>query len=332
MTDLIVHIGLPKCGSTTLQRQVFAYEHGYLGTHPSISREDNLAKQLQQCGPFGGRQTLFRRDLHRWADRVRAHQKVHWPDVDRLIASDEVLGSKSRLEKRPIVRLLRYLNDEIWHEGAVRAVIVFRNQAERLASGYAQGSNCRVNPGQRDFEVSVTKRLREGGGLDYAAWLNELDAALGPENVCPLLLEESDTESFWWTLKDFAGLEELVPAEMVTGEGHQNRRRAGTDKWRISPFDARFKAKVAVDKPLNLLWPRDVGAPWRASLRERLINKVARHYERVYEREALTPRETNIQLTSTIRTRVAERVGRSNKALADRLGRPLEALGYYTQS
>ncbi|MFM9816312.1 UNVERIFIED_CONTAM: sulfotransferase domain-containing protein [Spiribacter pallidus] len=332
MTDLIIHIGLPKCGSTTLQREVFAREQGYLGTHPSLSREDNLAKQLQQCGPFGGRQTLSRRGLHRWADRVRAHQKVQWPDVHRLIASDEVLGSKSRLEKRPIVRLLQYLNDEIWHEGAVRALIVFRNQAERLASGYAQGSNSRVNPGQKDFEAAVVHQLEKPGSLDYAALLHELDAALGIDNVCPLLLEETNTEGFWQTLKDFAGLQMLQPAEMVTGEGTQNRRRAGVDQWAISPFDAHFKAKVAVDKPLNLLWPRDVGAAFRAPLRERLINQVARRYERVYEREAVKPRETSIQLTSSVRARVAERVGRSNQALAHRLGRPIEALGYHTQS
>jgi hypothetical protein len=210
--------------------------------------------------------------------------------------------------------------------------VVFRNQAERLSSRYAQGSNCRVNPGQKDFEAAVAHQLEKPGSLNYAALLHELDGALGTDNVCPLLLEEANTESFWQTLKYFAGLQVLQPAEMVTGEGHQNRRRAGADQWAVSPFDAHFKAKVAVDKPLNLLWPRDVGAAFRAPLRERLINQVARRYERVYERKAVKPRETSIQLTSSVRARVAERVGRSNKALAHRLGRPIEALGYDTQS
>ncbi|MEX0448776.1 hypothetical protein V6X63_03350 [Spiribacter sp. 221] len=185
--------------------------------------------------------------------RARAHQQQHAPDAQRLIASDEVLGSRSRLETRPIVRLLRVLNEAVWREGAVRAVIVFRNLAERLASGYAQGSSARPNPGQADFEAWLSEVLREPRSYDYAGWLRALDAALGAENVCPLLLEESNTLSFWQTLEDFAGLEAPEPAAMVRGEGNQNRRSAGADQWTISASDAHAKAKVAVDKPLNLL-------------------------------------------------------------------------------
>lgn len=107
----------------------------------------------------------------------------------------------------PVVRLLRVLNSEVWREGNVKAVVVFRNQAERLSSRYAQGSNCRVNPGQKDFEAAVVHQLEKPGSLDYAALLHELDAALGIDNVCPLLLEETNTEGFWQTLKDFAGLD-----------------------------------------------------------------------------------------------------------------------------
>lgn len=328
MTDLIIHIGLPKCGSTTLQREVFAHEQGYLGTHPAIPRGDNLAKQLQQCGPFGGRQTLSRRALHRWAEHVRALKAERWPGIDRLIASDEVLGSSSRFETRPIVRLLRTLNESIWQEGAVKAVIVFRNQAERLASGYAQTSNCRINPGQADFEAELATRLKDPRPYDYAAWLTTLEDALGVDNVCPLLLEESNTESFWQRLQAFAHLRALEPEHTVTGDDAQNRRRAGADQWQISAFDPQFKAKVAVDKPLNLIWPKHFATGPRGFLRDALIARVARHYQRIHAHDAIEPRATAIMLTPEARARIAQHLSDSNQALAQRLGRPIAGLGY----
>src|SRR6056297_4117744 len=109
MTDLIFHIGLPKCGSSTLQRSVFRHEDGYLGTEPDIAPELNMAKQLQKCTPFAGRQTINKTGLSEWAERVRKIKQEHWPDIDRLIASNEMLSAASRLSDRPMIKVLSLL-------------------------------------------------------------------------------------------------------------------------------------------------------------------------------------------------------------------------------
>ena len=72
-----------------------------------------------------------------------------------LSVSNEVLSAASRFSDRPILSVLSILKNQFWREGEIRAVIVLRNQAARLASGYAQGSLRRWNPGQQDFERVV---------------------------------------------------------------------------------------------------------------------------------------------------------------------------------
>lgn len=328
MTDLVIHIGMPKCGSTTLQREVFAHESGYLGTHPDIPRDENLAKQLQHCGPFGGRQTFSRRALHRWADRVRALQQDRWPDIDRIIASDEVLSAKSRFEERPILRLLSHLNESVWREGAVKAIIVLRNQPERLASGYAQGSSDRINAGQADFEDWVAKRLGNLPNYDYAKWVAGLQDVLGAQNVFTLLLEESMSEAHWRSLKDFAALQELDPQSMVMNATIRNQRREAPDRWRVSSFDAQTKAKIAVDKSLNLVWPRHLWSDSRVRVRDASIARLARHYDLLHAKRAHLPRETTITLTPKIRSQIKAHFGDSNRKLRDYLERDIAKLGY----
>ncbi len=331
MTDLILHIGLPKCASTTLQRNVFSHEDGYLGTAP-IAREDNLAKQLQQCTPFGGRQTISVGRLREWAERVQQMQAQRWPTATRLILSNEVLSSASRLSDRPILRVLSILKNRFWTQGRVRVVLVLRNQAARLASSYVQGSNCRWNPGQFEFERAVERQLssrRYVRLLDYSQWVEGLRQVVGPDNVCILLLEEADTPEFWGTLAEFCTLERFDPQGFAAiNQNRKNVRSRAATRWAISELDTAFRAKVRVHNLMNLFWPAHLSPAIRNRLRETAIARLDARYRKRAAKIPLAERETEIHLSDSVLQTVRDRCGPFNERLARQLGRDLQPLGY----
>ena len=332
MTDLIFHIGLAKCASTTLQRKVFRHEDGYIGTAPDMAREDNLAKQLQQCTPFGGRQTISSRGLGEWVERVQRIQAGRWPTAHRLILSNEILSGASRLSDRPILRVLSILKNCFWTQGRVRVVLVLRNQAARLASGYVQGSNCRWNPGQSEFERVVERQLQSRRYvrlLDYSQWVDGLGQVVGPDNVCVLLLEEADTPEFWGTLAEFCALERFDPqAFAAINQSRKNVRSRAGNRWAISELDTAFRAKVGVHKFMNLLWPARISPAIRNRCRETAIARLDARYRERAAKIPLAERETEIHLSDFVLQTVRDRCGPFNERLARPLGRDLEPLGY----
>ncbi|HKL22888.1 MAG TPA: sulfotransferase domain-containing protein [Tichowtungia sp.] len=332
MTDLIFHIGLPKCGSSTLQRSVFRHEDGYLGTEPDIAPELNMAKQLQKCAPFAGRQTINRKGLRGWADCVRSIKQERWPNIDRLILSNEMLSSASRLSERPMIKVLSLLRQRFWTEGDIKVVLVLRNQAARLASSYAQGAGFRLKPGQADFERSVERSLNSRRHLrlfDYSRWIEGLESVAGPENFCVLLLEESRTVEFWQQLAGFCRLERSEPETMILpNTSKKNVRSRSADRWSISEFDPAVRAKVMVDKWLNAFWPTRLQSGLRDQLRQKTIAQLETRYRRKAEQIPDGRRETEFHLSPQVMETVRARCGSFNARLGEQLGRDLEPLGY----
>lgn len=332
MTDLIFHIGLAKCASGTLQQSAFRHEDGYLGTAPGIGPELNLAKQLQNVAPFNGRQTTSKRGIRQWTDRLRiAHEELS-PGIDRLILSNEVLSSASRLSDRPILKVLALLRHRFWTHGEIKVVLVLRNQAARLASSYAQGTSSRFDPGQADFEHTVEKYLKSPRNLrlfDYSRWVEGLQSILGPENTCILLLEESRTLEFWQSLSDFCRLEHFEPHAMVSEDTNtKNKRSRSAEHWSISEFDPALRAKVTADKWLNATWPVNRHPQLRNRLRRQAISRLEQRYIRKAGQMSREKREKEFHLSPRVMETIRACCGPYNDQLARQLDRDLQPLGY----
>lgn len=327
-----MHIGLAKCASTTLQRKVFQFERGYLGTAPQLSKEENLAMQLLRCGPFEGRQFIDRRELQDWSMRVKTLKSERWPDLNRLILSQETLSSANRLSDRPIIKLLNIMKNKWWLDGRIRVVLILRNQASRLASSYAQDSNRFFCPNQDSFERWVKQYLnskRHLRLLDYITWINGLTSVVGRENLCILLLEEADSLGFWNKLSEFCELEHFDPALMLGQDrGRENVRRQSRDSWALRPLDMNVKAKVATDRWFNLLWPARAIGEVRSRARQAAVERLRKFYERKAGKLDLATRGSEIRLCGRIRNHVDASLGRQNEELARFLGRDIRHLGY----
>lgn len=333
--DLIIHIGLAKCGSCTLQRDVFQHEEGYLGTAPGIAPELNLAKQLQQSTPFGGRQTINRRRLARWVGRVQQLREERWPDLDRLILSNEVLSASCRLSDRPVLNVLSLLRENLW-PGKIRVVVVFRNQAARIASSYAQRSATNPVAGQEDFERSVQKIMTNQRKLrlfDYSTWIESLQEILGADNVLPLFLEQAGSSGFWTRLTDFCELKNFKANEMTLSTDYsKNKRSLSGKRWTISPFQPAASAKIKVEKWMNLIWPTSLAQGIRNTARDRAAKALeAAHQSRTRKGEP-SNRPTVIELTPQTRNYIQRHVGPFNARLSCQVGQDLNELDYWSKS
>lgn len=231
-----------------------------------------------------------------------------------------------------MLKVLSHLRNHFWTHGEVRVVLVLRNQAARLASEYAQGTNCRFRPGQTDFERTVQQRLKNRRHLrllDYSHWVEGLRSVLRPENLCVLLLEDSRNVEFWSSLSEFCRLEYFEPQSMLTEDSNtRNVRRRSAESWTISEFDPTFRAKAMTDRWLNATWPTSRQRTLRNSLRAQIISWLEKRYRRHAVQTSKEKREIEFHLNPRVVQKIRACCGAANDRLARQVGRDLQSLGY----
>jgi hypothetical protein len=322
VADLIVHIGLSKCASTTLQNQVFKGERGYLGTHQECSITQNYARQFKAFSPVGPRQWSNFRQVKRWVKSVREN---HDDSIKRYLLSDEMLTNRNKLVQRPVIPFLKKFSDTVWTDGQIKVILVLRIYAERIASGYAQVAASNPRASQADFERHIKHLLQNGPTHDYSKWVAELYDAFGQDKVCILLMEEIGQVQFWQHLKDFCQLELFQPASMQNSR--KNSKRKNKNSWTISPYDPAVKAKTIALNLFGFGWPHYIAPKQRQHLLEMSREKLTAFYASKYA-DVNRERETEIHLTENLRHAIREHYRISTAQLSDLLGKDMAALGY----
>ncbi len=204
MTDLVVHLGLQKAGSTTIQAFLRHCEF-FLGKAPTL-QATSLGKRFEQDARRCASHPSWERAVRRWGEHVRAWKRAQGISSPALAVSSEALSSPARFPERAFVDNLRALDERVWREGDVKALLVLRNQAEWLGSRYAQGSLKTIEASQRDFEAYVQRVIDSGQDvLDWSQWVSDLRDALGSNKVCVLLFEDIKLKQFWDALFSFCG-------------------------------------------------------------------------------------------------------------------------------
>ncbi len=322
MPDIIFHLGFPKCASTTLQNQVFKGERGSLGTHKGLNKAANYAKQFKACTPVGPRQWSDFRQVKKWAKSVREN---HDNAIQRFLLSEEMLANKNKFVQRPIIPFLKKFSDTIWTDGKVKAILVLRNYAERMASGYAQGAPSNQFASQAHFEQHIAKLLDKGQTPDYTLWVAELYGALGKENVCVLLMEEIGQLLFWEQLQTFCQLENFQPDSMLNSS--KNSKRKDKDTWIIQPYDPAQKANGMVNNIFGFAWPLHLLSSYRAQALELAKNKLTARYAHKYDK-ANESRSKEFQLSLGLRKQIQNHYRISTARLSKLLEKDMAALGY----
>lgn len=346
--NLVLHIGFPKTGTTTLQKFFFPRYHTFLGKHQPTTPDSLLAfaargsknlvaldmKLLESYRMFSGLSPppLGIRDgtagavggLSAWVDEVVRYES--WP----LIVSNESFSEWPRGDQRwpiegtteaeiaepPIVLFLFELRRLLPSKIALKVVLTLRNQSDFVASLSSE-------LGIEEYFTSTSFEqllARKDPYLDYYKLVQGLENVVGAQNLLTLIFEDgieanvSKLVAFIGrpdTDTDF-GPETKIPTE--------NRKRIGEDSWHS------HRPRIPILRMLlrstfwkALRWSRwySVVQPFARSLGF-LLNRLQGAWQ--------VPFFTEISDDHRLRIRAV--YSSSNKVLSEHLGRSLSNLGY----
>jgi hypothetical protein len=176
MSRLLLHVGLPKAGSTTLQT-VFAQGSGikFLGKHDARFVDSEIGEFVRVVAPFGD---VRLQDISRWKNAFRKHLKQS-RDADVILLSDELLSSAGFLCHGQSNSLPQIIDNFRWVLGDVadiEVVIVVREQRKLLKSYFKQWV---LNGGNYDYETFVSLNLMRPyrgvvPALNYSSLVNSV--------------------------------------------------------------------------------------------------------------------------------------------------------------
>lgn len=333
MQELVLHIGLPKSGSTTIQERLLALLPGNLGE----PRTDEWSRILRRDLVALLKQPRSGRDLEAGAiDWIRTLDRVV-PRADavqdRLVFSEEMLTRPSFYFRTPSTpRYVDNIHPVVTVIGAirrcsidrfsrVRVLICLRRQDQFLASYYAQSSNRLPFAGQADFERRVIRLLQDDSlqgrrYLDWASLVQQLWSVVGRENVQVVFLENMATDEYWHDVFGFVG-RAPGPDELNTAPWRNiqdNARNLGDDTWSVRSL-----------APLRLIGSRSNGAlPPRANVQYPVVVRSLLRAEKLIAR-----RRTNIVLRRSISESIMSSCSPFNTSLSVELDFDLSKLGYH---
>lgn len=255
MTDLVLHIGLPKTGTTTLQHTLSASFAGYAGKLKGKSLHRDPAKTFSRIIASNDHDWI--KQLEDWKNNTLENHNLIYKAAKTVLISDESLtrglqgntsthwplgssreASSAQNPSEHLSSCLKKLRDDVWRHGRVRTILVVRNQADWLASLYAQQSRTIKGAGKRDFNNRIHEMMcRRDDFVDWSLWAQNLSSALGEDNVCVLLLEDMTFPYFWEQLAFFLEGTASSYLSLMDSSKHQKKIGSiGNEKWRLRRY------------------------------------------------------------------------------------------------
>ncbi|HEX6929024.1 MAG TPA: sulfotransferase domain-containing protein [Gammaproteobacteria bacterium] len=297
---LVLHIGLPKTGTTFLQKRLFSRQWfvPYFGVHSRIVHPlDAGLKQVFRKGVPQDWASFRKRWSHDIAATVdslpyRWHDTMLCSNENYFTSTTDIAHAGHELDPDRVAGHLREFRRSFWKED-VRVLIGIRRQDQWLASNYAEQAFRRELSGQKDFERKMSKLTGQDGPsvpwLDYSLLISRIADAVGRENVSVLLMEElsMDPEAVLGQIESFIG-HPLHGAGSVDFKRQENVKAVAENCWRLND---------------------------RAITNPRLLKKSG-------------VREEQIVLSPELGERIMAACRPGNLALASLLGRDLSRFGY----
>jgi len=323
---IYLHIGLPKTGTTYLQKQIFPKLHSLNYLHKP------LTTFLQDGSDpiYGIMDRAFKHSAAIWeglGDEIfsRLTRELKDPSIEprSLLISDEgAVGSRPYFLRSHLNQFSKKAAE--WGFESLKIICIFRRQDQWIGSHYAQTSNRNPNASQRDFEAFVDawldKKQRyysKGIVLDYKTLRDQLVMAVGADSVLmlPYELLKTDSPAYINRILDF--LNANVDSIALEGGTETNSQRNAPkhnvhslthDVWAIRDQTLKDTRTIQL-RPGRLF--NALGLPTVIPLRLPNVS-----------------REPSIRLTEPLKKKVLAAYAQSNRAFAADLGMDLKQYGY----
>jgi hypothetical protein len=319
--SLVLHLGLPKTGTTYLQSEVFPAMKSirYIYKPRSDILRGTVGPEyglMHRC--FGQSTVLWREYGDAIFGAILGCSMDHYRAEKTLLISDEGIcmggrhclpGHLQELKRKAVG----------WGFGRLKVICTIRRQCQWMGSQYAQMSNRVRGAGQADFENYVDslmdyERGFSNGGvlLDYLTLREQLVAGVGRDNVLMLPLEMLAKERIKFLAElgafikdgDSDDSEYLMKLNEVFAS-KRNVRSSRPDAWDLRPLGGRR---------LRLL-PRSVQAlGLAAAIPLRLPD---------------FRRERSVLLSDPLRAKITTFYAEHNRLLEKEIGFDLRSYGYY---
>jgi hypothetical protein len=325
---LVLHLGLPKTATTTIQGHFFPQAKGFLGKkmYPlknELHDEFALVHYLFSVGK-------------EWSDALESWlQKLDFLENETFIVSEEVLSSwpapravgnsrypvqlqgvyeVMRSGAHPITIFLSKVMDLLPDDVDLVTIITLRNQSDFLGSFAAQSQS--VGPG-----AVLSGVERKDPFLDYYTIVTDLERTVGPSHHLTLLFEDG-VEYNCKSIAEFASLTAAEGDFDFSFDKTENIRRLADSSWKVN-FVPRYSSGIVLFKYQLLRRLPRVAALLRTLVRFVFVNIAAPIYRIFHFRSP-----QSITVSQDTRAVIRDHCELSNRRLAEHLNRDLVALGY----
>jgi hypothetical protein len=322
MRKIYLHIGLSKTGSTFLQKEIFPILRSV--QYIEKPKSDLVAGEYPWDGILN---RFFQGSPAVWRDLDRELFTELFGGTDQLVAGggDVLISDENVCDHAGPVLAGKHLSefvDLLVERGfdRVRILCSVRQQATRLASGYAQVSDRCVGASQFDFEEDTRRRIgagyyKEGIHFDYDLLRQKLVEVVGEENVLmlPYELMKEDLRDFLGRWFDFLG----------------RPREGGQIIERLEESDAKARnVRSSSEKTWGL---RDRTLRGANTIRLRPVGVFARlgFPTEIALRWPDFEREDDIRLTPQLEQEIMSTYEESNRAFAKAIDMDLSRYNYY---
>jgi hypothetical protein len=320
---LVVHLGLPKTGTSTLQTHLFPFLPGYVGrsagpTQPAL---------FSQIHGIWSSYLYGDRDASRVADDLTGWvQSLPFEEFDTLLLSSEwfcrwppspfsvrdwptadTRWSRPRKGQFPVVPFLAALKDSLPDGMELRTILTVRNQVDFLGSLAAEAgvSNMRF----------VRRLIRRSDRfVDFYSFTTDLENVVGRQSHLTTVFEDGIVRNSELMLS-FMGLDRKLLSSAQLGSQHENLRKLATGSWAVNSQHDIFR---------QIIKRSVLKAPPQFF---RSIKKPVLFVLRLFERGRGMLRLT-VSISKNEKDQILEYCNESNEKLAQHLGRNLRPLGY----
>jgi hypothetical protein len=345
LQELIIHPGLPKTATTTLQKHVFPAFPGYLGRYYRHHSTGDSVRQMQlreAHAQLVASRAAPDRLPGEWRETVKDWiAALPLEGHRRLIISDEYLSRWSpegharsiqpgmdvprgavRTGDHPMAEFLEAVRELLPDRVKLRIILTLRNQIDFLASMYAQKSRDMRAPGTEDFERKVAMLLEvSDGSLDYHAIVKRLAAIVHGEDLLVLLHEDGVVQNAREISRFIVGSPDFIDDSIGASMLSENRRSQGPNTWLLRPQSRTLPSIPMSTRPIAWFMSTRLGANLRRG-RSR-AGEIARRARTRKDGGA-----AKLTVTADTSDSVRAHCRESNTALAQLIGRDLGALGY----